>query len=78
MKPEAAAVKLALLTEVEQDTSDIFADYPQPASRFSSFVDKASGEPAILLHDYWTVYDSPADLPFVRYTPRNIGNNNIV
>jgi len=33
---------------------------------------------AILLHDYWTVYDSPSDLPFVCYTPNNIGNNNIV
>jgi len=33
---------------------------------------------AILLHDYWTVYDSPSDLPCVCYTPYNIGNNNIV
>jgi len=33
---------------------------------------------AILLHDYWTVYDSPSDLAFVWYTPYNIGNNNIV
>ena len=33
---------------------------------------------AILLHDYWTVYDSPADLPFVCYTLYNIGNGNIV
>jgi len=33
---------------------------------------------AILLHDYWAVYDSPSDLPFVRYTPYNISNNNIV
>ena len=34
---------------------------------------------AILLHDYWTVYDPPpSDLPFVCHTPYNIGNNNIV
>jgi len=33
---------------------------------------------AVLLHDYWTAYDSPSDLPFVCYTPYNIGNNNIV
>jgi len=33
---------------------------------------------AILLHDYWTVYDSPSDLPFVCCTPYNIGKNNIV
>jgi len=33
---------------------------------------------AILLHDYWTVYDSPSDLPFVCYTPFNIGNKYIV
>jgi len=33
---------------------------------------------AILLHDEWKVYDSPSDLPFVCYTPYNIGNNNIV
>jgi len=33
---------------------------------------------AILLHDYWTVYDSPSDLPFACYTPYNIDNNNIV
>jgi len=33
---------------------------------------------AILLHDYWTVYDSPSDLPFVCYTLYNIGNTNIV
>ena len=33
---------------------------------------------AILLHDYWTVYDSPSDLPFVCYTPYKIGNNKIV
>ena len=33
---------------------------------------------AILLHDYPAVYDSPSDLPFVCYTPYNIGNNNIV
>jgi len=33
---------------------------------------------AILLHDYWTVYDSPSDLPFLCYTPYNIGNNIIV
>ena len=30
---------------------------------------------AILLHDYWAVYDSPSDLPFVCCTPYNIGNN---
>jgi len=33
---------------------------------------------AILLHDYWAVYDFPSGLPFVCYTPNNIGNNNIV
>jgi len=33
---------------------------------------------AILLHDYWTVYDSPSDLPFVFYTPYKTGNKNIV
>ena len=33
---------------------------------------------ALLLHDYWTVYDSPSDLPLVCYTPYTIGNNNIV
>ena len=33
---------------------------------------------AILLHDHWTVYDSPSDLPCVCYIPYNIGNNNIV
>jgi len=33
---------------------------------------------AILLHDDWTVYDSPSDLLFVCYTPYNTGNNNIV
>jgi len=33
---------------------------------------------AIPLHDYWTVYDSPSDLPFVCYTPYNIGNNIIM
>ena len=32
----------------------------------------------ILLHDYWAVYDFPSGLPFVCYTPNNIGNNNIV
>ena len=26
---------------------------------------------------YWTIYDSPSDLPFICYTPYNIGNNNI-
>ena len=33
---------------------------------------------AILLHDYWAVYDPASDLPCVRHTPYNIGNNNIV
>jgi len=33
---------------------------------------------AIVLHEYWTVYDSPSDLPFVCYTQYKIGNNNIV
>ena len=33
---------------------------------------------AIRFHDYWTVYDSPSELPFVCYTPYNIGNNNIL
>jgi len=33
---------------------------------------------AVLLHGYWTVYDSPSDLLFVSYTLYNIGNNNIV
>jgi len=33
---------------------------------------------AVLLHDDWTVYDSLSDLPFVCYTPYNIGHNNIV
>ena len=33
---------------------------------------------AIQPHDYWTIYDSPSNLPFVYYTPCNIGNNNIV
>jgi len=33
---------------------------------------------AILLHDYWPVYDSPSDLPCVCYTLYNIGQNNIV
>jgi len=33
---------------------------------------------AILLHDYWAVYDSPFELSFVYYTPYNIGTNNIV
>ena len=31
-----------------------------------------------LLHDYWTVYDSPPDLPFVCYTPYTIRINDIV
>jgi len=30
------------------------------------------------MDEYWTVYDSPSDLPFVCNTPYNIGNNNIV
>jgi len=33
---------------------------------------------AILLHDYWAVYDSPSNLPSVCYTPYNIGTNEIV
>jgi len=33
---------------------------------------------AILVHDCWTVYDSPSDFPFVCYTPHTIGNYNIV
>ena len=33
---------------------------------------------AILLHDYYTVLDSPSDLPFVCCTPYNIGNTNIL
>ena len=33
---------------------------------------------AILLHDYWTGYDSRSDLPLVCYTPWHIGNVNIV
>jgi len=33
---------------------------------------------AIFLRDYWTVYDSPSDLPCVCYTPYNIGYTNIV
>jgi len=33
---------------------------------------------AILVHNYWSVYDSPSDLPFVCYKQHNIGNNNIV
>ena len=33
---------------------------------------------AIRLHDYWTVCDSPSELPFVCYIPYNIGNNNIL
>jgi len=33
---------------------------------------------AILLHDYWAVYDSPSGLPFVCCTSYNIVNNNIV
>jgi len=32
----------------------------------------------IPLHDSWTVYDSPSDLPCVCYIPYNTGNNNIV
>jgi len=33
---------------------------------------------AILVHDYWTVYDPSSDLPCVCYTPYTIGNGNIV
>jgi len=33
---------------------------------------------AIRLHDYWAVYDFPSGLPFVCYTPYNIGDGNIV
>jgi len=33
---------------------------------------------AILLHDYWTVYNSPFELPFVCYTSYKIGDNNIL
>jgi len=33
---------------------------------------------ALLLHDHHTVYDSPSAIPCVRYTPYNIGKNNIV
>ena len=33
---------------------------------------------AILLHEYWTVYDLPSGPPFVCYTPYNICDNNIV
>jgi len=33
---------------------------------------------AILLHDYWTVLDSPPDLPLVCNTLYNIDKNNIV
>jgi len=33
---------------------------------------------AILLDAYRTVYESPPDLPFVCYTPYNIGDTNIV
>ena len=33
---------------------------------------------AILLHDYWAVYDSPSELSFVCYAPYNIGYTNIV
>jgi len=33
---------------------------------------------AVVVHAYWTAYDSPPDLPFVCYTPYNVGNNNIV
>jgi len=32
----------------------------------------------ILLHDYWTVYDSASDLLFVCDLPHNIGNHNIM
>jgi len=32
----------------------------------------------VLLHDYWTVYDSPSDLPCVCYTPHTFGNTNSV
>jgi len=32
----------------------------------------------IRMHNYWTVYDSPCDLPFVCYTPYNISNSNII
>ena len=30
---------------------------------------------AILLHDYWAVYDPPSGLPCVCHTPYNIGNS---
>ena len=33
---------------------------------------------AILLHDYWTVYNFPSDPPFICYTLYTIGYNNIV
>jgi len=33
---------------------------------------------ALLLHDYWAIYDPPLDLPFVCHAPYQIGNNNIV
>jgi len=33
---------------------------------------------AILLHDYWAVYDFPSELPFVCCIPYKIGNTNIV
>jgi len=33
---------------------------------------------AILLHDYWTVYDSPSDHPCVCYKTYDIGDTNIV
>ena len=32
----------------------------------------------IPFHDYWSVYDTPSDLPCVCHTPCNIGDNNIV
>ena len=32
---------------------------------------------AIVLQDYWALYDSPSDFPCVCYTPYNIGNHNI-
>jgi len=33
---------------------------------------------AILLHDYWAVYDFLSGLPFVCYTPNDVGNANIM
>ena len=33
---------------------------------------------AIRLHDYWTVYDSPSELPFVCYIPYTNGNTSIL